>query len=112
MAESAPGFQDTTLVVAPHVARDRGDFRIVWPDGGLPATLDPAAAAILDCFVEPATPAQIAADLHQVLGLDTNTAMTASVTTALELRRSGLVIAEGMKPMPSSGMAYPSGASP
>lgn len=85
---------------------------MVWPAGGLPVALDPAAAAILDCFVGPATPAQIAADLRDVLGLSAETAMTASVSTALELRRSGLIITEGEKPMPSAGMAYPSGASP
>ncbi len=105
-------FQQVRFSVAPHAELVRLGHVIRWPIGGVPVALDPAAAALHDCFTEPATPLEVADDLAETLGLDPGAALAATVRTVQALRQSGHVIAEGQIPMLAEGLAYPSGASP
>ena len=112
MNTSAGSFRESRFTVAPHARVEAQSFHMIWPQGGLPVAFDPAAAAILDCFGVSASPQEVADDLVAALGLEPDTALRAAVSTALALRQSGHIIAEGQVPMPASLISYPAGASP
>ena len=95
MNTSAGSFRESRFTVAPHARVEAQSFHMIWPQGGLPVAFDPAAAAILDCFGVPASPQEVADDLVAALGLEPDTALRAAVSTALALRQSGHIIAEG-----------------
>ena len=103
---------DQRFRVAPQAVLEREEFRIAWPHGGLPVALDRAAAAMLDCFVEPLTPRELAGDLEAALGLAPNDAQRSAASTALTLRNTGHLILDGQVPMPAVRLSYPPSASP
>jgi hypothetical protein len=103
---------DQRFVTAPQAVLERDEFRISWPPGGLPMALDPAAASMLDCFEEPLSPRELAADLVAALGMDARSAERTALTLADSLLRSGQLIPEGLNPMPTSHLSYPPSASP
>ena len=103
---------DQRFIVAAQASLERDAFRISWPHGGYPAALDAAAAALLDCFSQPASPAEVAEDLVAVVGLDADEALRTVGAFAAGLLASGHLIPEGLSPMPTSLLSYPPSASP
>ena len=111
MTEQPKRFGDIEFVQVDHVSIDVGDVRFVWADGGNPAVIDRASASLLDCFVEAATPDQVATDLVDVIGLDRDTARRASANAAHWFRNAGLIVATDRDPMESWRFDYPPAAS-
>jgi hypothetical protein len=111
-AEQPVPFGQTRFVLAPHASIELGTSRLVWPMGGTPAVLDPASAAMLDCFTEPLSPRELADDLVDAIGLDHDTALRSAVDTAYALRMGGHLIAADQVPMPSWRLDYPPSSSP
>lgn len=103
---------DQRLRAAPQAVLERDDVRLAWPHGGLPVALDRAGATILDCFAEPLTPRELAADLAAALDLTPEEARRSAASTTMALLNTGHLIPDGMRPMPASRLAYPPSASP
>lgn len=103
---------DQRFVAAAQSTLEHPEFRISWPAGGLPVALDPAAASMLDCFDEPLSPRELAADLTAALDMDPEVAERTALNLTHSLLRSGQLIPDGMVPMPASYLSYPPSASP
>ena len=86
--------------------------RIIWPVGGVPAAFDAAASALFDCFDQPLSIPDLAADLVAAVGLSEPEAMTTAFGFVSGLLQSGHLIREGLNPMPVSLLSYPPSASP
>ena len=91
---------------------ERPGHRVAWPQGGLPAALDPAAAAMLDCFDEPLSASELAADLVAALELPSDDARRSAVRITHSLLLTGHIVPDGLEPMPSTRLSYPPSASP
>ena len=104
-------FLDERFSVAPQAILEREEFRLAWPQGGLPVALDRAASAMLDCFAEPLSPRELAKDLEAAVGLAPDEARRSAVATTLALRNTGHLIPDGLEPMPARRLAYPPPAS-
>lgn len=109
---SDEAFLDQRLAAAPQAVLERPDFRIAWPQGGLPVALDRAAATMLDCFTDPLTPRELADDLVAALDLSPDDAQRSAATITHALLNTGHLIPEGLRPMPSASLGYPPSASP
>lgn len=98
------------FVAVPAAALSRGDARIVWPAGSLPAALDPAAAAILGCFDAPLRPVDLAEDLVDALEMAPTEAAALSARMIATFLGSGHLVSEhrgtpslfGYPPRPST----------
>ena len=99
----------TSLPVA---VLQRPTSRLVWPIGGYPAVFDEVATTLYDCFEDPVTVDELAADLVDALNMDMGTAVTTLFGFSSALLSSGHLIPEGMNPMPVSHLSYPPSASP
>lgn len=97
---------------APAAEVSTASARVIWPVGGVPAAFDAAASALFDCFDQPLSIPDLAADLVDAVGLSEPEAMTTAFGFVSGLVQSGHLIREGLKPMPVSLLSYPPSASP
>lgn len=100
------------FVASPAAVLELTESRLVWPLGGHPAALDAAAAAMLDCFEQPLSGAELAEDLIDALEMQSSEAERVVRDLVTTLLASGHLIPEGLRPMPTALMGYPPSASP
>lgn len=89
---------------------DLDDVRLCWASHGEPASLDPVAAAVLDCFDEPATVGEVTADVADVVGLPGPQAHHAVRGLVDRLGEAGLlaeVESSASDPDPDPSLFYP-----
>lgn len=87
-------------------------YTLAWPLMGVPSALDPASAAILECFADAATIDEVAEDLADAAGINPeDAARTVRVLADHFVQTGHLALADGTQ-LPHLTWSYPPSASP